>query len=95
MSSALTRSREAIMTAFTTLTATPALASAGSNAVLFAVVLGVVVVALLIGAFWWGSRRVARRRRPVGDPAQAHPEAARDDSWTTPDADPDLGDSRR
>ena len=42
----------------------PALASAGSNGVLFAVVIGVVVVAVLIGAFWWGSRRVARRRRP-------------------------------
>ncbi|MFF5973315.1 DUF6479 family protein [Streptomyces sp. NPDC012769] len=73
----------------------PVLASAGSNAVVFAIVIGVVVVAVLIGAFLWGSRRVARRRRPVGDPTQAHGRRGRDDSWTTPDEDQDLGDSRR
>ncbi|MEU6982549.1 DUF6479 family protein [Streptomyces sp. NPDC046324] len=84
------------MTASTAITATPALAaSAGSNAIVFAVVIGVVVVALLIAAFWWGSRRVARRRRPAGDPTQTNATAPRDDSWTTPEADRDLGDSRR
>ncbi|MFF7813504.1 DUF6479 family protein [Streptomyces roseolus] len=66
-------------------TAAPALASAGSNALGFALVIGVVVVVLLLGAFWWGSRRVARRRRPVGDPAASQPAAPRDDSWSTPD----------
>ncbi|MFC8954263.1 DUF6479 family protein [Streptomyces sp. NPDC057101] len=76
------------------LTPGPALASAGSNAVWFAIAIGAVVVLLLLGAFWWGSRRVARRRRPVGDPTQAAGRAGRD-SWTTPDDDPDLGDSRR
>ncbi|MFF3320151.1 DUF6479 family protein [Streptomyces sp. NPDC003035] len=76
------------------LTPGPALASAGSNAVLFAVLIGVVVVAVLLGAFWWGSRRAARRRRPVGDPTQGSTQHGRD-SWTTPDDDPGLGDSRR
>ncbi|MFF1508636.1 DUF6479 family protein [Streptomyces sp. NPDC058326] len=76
------------------LTPGPALASAGSNAVLFAVAIGVVVVVLLLSAFWWGSRRVARRRRPVGDPTQGNAAADRD-SWTIPDDDRDLGDSHR
>ncbi|MCT4353546.1 DUF6479 family protein [Streptomyces sp. Je 1-79] len=83
------------MTVATTLTASPALASAGSNAVIFAIVIGVVVVALLIAAFWWGSRRAARRRHADADPTRTTAQGARDDSWTTPDADPDLGDSRR
>ncbi|GGY36971.1 DUF6479 family protein [Streptomyces omiyaensis] len=61
------------------------LASAGSNALGFGLAIGVVVVALLLGAFWWGSRRAARRRGPVGDPAGTRPEAPRDDSWSTPD----------
>ncbi|MFG3343563.1 DUF6479 family protein [Streptomyces sp. NPDC048018] len=68
----------------TDLAAMPVLASAGSNGVLFAVVIGLVVVALLVGAFWWGSRRVARRRRPVGDPTEAGTKAGRD-SWASPD----------
>ncbi|MFF7176916.1 DUF6479 family protein [Streptomyces sp. NPDC008121] len=77
-----------------TFAAAPALASAGSNGVLFAVLIGAVVVILLLAAFWWGSRRAARRRRPVGDPTQSQAGAGRD-SWTTPEADDDLGDSRR
>ncbi|MEU9851690.1 DUF6479 family protein [Streptomyces sp. NPDC047974] len=66
-------------------TAAPSLASAGSNALGFALVVGLIVVALLLGAFWWGSRRVARRRRPVGDVTAPRPGAPRDDSWSTPD----------
>ncbi len=62
-----------------------ALASAGSNAVGFALVVGLIVVALLLAAFWWGSRRVARRRRSVGDATASQPGAPRDDSWSTPD----------
>ncbi|MFJ5709440.1 DUF6479 family protein [Streptomyces sp. NPDC093105] len=62
-----------------------ALASAGSNALGFALAIGVLVVALLLGAFWWGSRRVARRRRHLGDPTRTQPRAPRDDSWSTPD----------
>ncbi|MEV5970374.1 DUF6479 family protein [Streptomyces sp. NPDC051921] len=67
--------------------AVPVLASAGSNGVLFAVAVGIVVVLVLLGAFWWGSRRVARRRRPVADPTGADRADARADrdSWTTPD----------
>ncbi|MFJ3583594.1 DUF6479 family protein [Streptomyces sp. NPDC090127] len=84
----------AITSAVSPVPSEPALASAGSNGVLFALVIGVVVVALLIGAFWWGSRRVARRRRAVGDPTQANAQPGRD-SWTTPDDDQNLGDSRR
>ncbi|MER5737668.1 DUF6479 family protein [Streptomyces sp. NPDC002262] len=60
------------------------LASAGSNALGFGIVIGLVVVALLIGAFWWGSRRVARRRT-TGDATRVQPGAPRDDSWSTPD----------
>ncbi|MBT2442957.1 hypothetical protein J7E93_23180 [Streptomyces sp. ISL-36] len=80
--------------------AAPALAAAGSNALLFAVAIGVVIVGVLIGAFWWGSRRVARRRRPVGDPTRTQtppqpPAEPGRDSWSTPDDDPDLGDSHR
>ncbi|MET9350094.1 DUF6479 family protein [Streptomyces termitum] len=48
--------------------ASPLAASAGMNAVGFAVVLGLVVVAVLVAAFWWGSRRAARRRHPVEEP---------------------------
>ncbi|MER5309316.1 DUF6479 family protein [Streptomyces sp. NPDC002773] len=76
------------------LTPGPALASAGSNAVWFAVAIGAVVVILLLAAFWWGSRRVARRRRSVGDPTQAAGRPG-SDSWTTPEHDRDLGDSQR
>ncbi|MEU2117529.1 DUF6479 family protein [Streptomyces sp. NPDC016459] len=72
----------------------PALASAGSNGLWFAVAIGAVVVILLLAAFWWGSRRAARRRRPVGDPTAASGRSGRD-SWTTPDDDPNLGDSSR
>ncbi|MFJ9574912.1 DUF6479 family protein [Streptomyces sp. NPDC101191] len=68
----------------TALAAVPALASAGSNGVLFAVVIGVVVVAVLLGAFWWGSRRVARRRRAAAGPVPVDARAERG-SWTTPD----------
>ncbi|MEU2543907.1 DUF6479 family protein [Streptomyces roseolus] len=73
------------MTSATLYTAAPSLASAGSNALTFGLVIGLIVVALLIGAFWWGSRRVARRRRAVGDPTASQPGAPRDDSWSTPD----------
>ncbi|GGT85792.1 MULTISPECIES: DUF6479 family protein [Streptomyces] len=73
---------------------TVTLAAAGSNALLFAVAIGVVIVGVLLGAFYWGSRRAARRRRPVGDPTQANARHGRD-SWSTPEHDPDLGDHRR
>ncbi|MFG2872459.1 DUF6479 family protein [Streptomyces sp. NPDC048338] len=69
-------------------------AAAGSNALFLAVAIGIVVVGVLLASFWWGSRRVARRRRPVGDPTLAKPQPG-GDSWTTPDDDPNLGDSRR
>lgn len=82
----------------TGIAALPVLASAGSNAVLFAIGLGIVVVALLIGAFWWGSRRVARRRRPAGGPVPTDTRStdtrAGSDSWKTPD-DPDTRGSGR
>ncbi|MEU3604676.1 DUF6479 family protein [Streptomyces sp. NPDC035033] len=70
------------------------LASAGSNALGFGLVIGAVVVVLLLAAFWWGSRRVAHRRRPVGDPTRTQPGAPRDDSWSTPDERKDGGDGR-
>ncbi|MFF8609702.1 DUF6479 family protein [Streptomyces sp. NPDC015346] len=73
---------------------TVTLAAAGSNALLFAVAIGVVIVGVLLAAFWWGSRRAARRRRPVGDPTQTNARHGRD-SWTTPDHDPDIGDHTR
>ncbi|MFD8013775.1 DUF6479 family protein [Streptomyces sp. NPDC058955] len=69
------------------------LASAGSNALVFALVIGVVVVALLLGAFWWGARRTARRRRSLGDPTRTLPQAPRDDSWSTPEERRDGDDS--
>ncbi|MFF9852505.1 DUF6479 family protein [Streptomyces litmocidini] len=68
----------------TGIAASSVLASAGSNAVLFAVGLGIVVVALLVGAFWWGSRRAARRRRSDVDPLHTDAGAKRE-SWTTPE----------
>lgn len=82
------------MTSAPLYTAAPALASAGSNALGFALVIGLIVVAVLLGAFWWGSRRVARRRRSVGDTTAAQPGAPRDDSWSTPDERREDGDRR-
>ncbi|MFF2998173.1 DUF6479 family protein [Streptomyces sp. NPDC057950] len=53
-------------------------------------VAGLVLAALLIGAFWYGSRRVARHKDPGAAPADQNPRAAaRRDSWQTPDDDTD------
>ncbi|MFF9343791.1 MULTISPECIES: DUF6479 family protein [unclassified Streptomyces] len=71
------------MTSFLPYASADPLASAGSNALGFGLVIGLIVVALLIGAFWWGSRRVARRRA-TGDATRVQPGAPRDDSWSTP-----------
>ncbi|MFI8509810.1 DUF6479 family protein [Streptomyces sp. NPDC085460] len=80
------------MTSASLSTAAPVLASAGSNALAFGLVIGAVVVALLLAAFWWGSRRAARRRRSQADPTAAQPAAPRDDSWSTPDERREHGD---
>ncbi|MCY0943009.1 MULTISPECIES: DUF6479 family protein [Streptomyces] len=65
------------------------LAADGSTS-LFLIVAGVVVAALLIGAFWYGSRRAAKLKDPGARPADQSPQAqARQDSWQTPDEDPD------
>ncbi|MFB6526215.1 DUF6479 family protein [Streptomyces sp. NPDC056399] len=67
---------------FSTATASE-LAASGSPALLL-LLIGVAVAVLLIGAFWWGSRRVARRRASVGV-GQPPAAEARRDSWTAPD----------
>ncbi|MEU9415087.1 DUF6479 family protein [Streptomyces sp. NPDC051000] len=64
--------------------------AADASSSLFLLVAGVVVAALLIGAFWYGSRRSARRKDPGAAPMDQSPQAAaRQDSWQTPDEDPE------
>ncbi|MFD5323546.1 DUF6479 family protein [Streptomyces sp. NPDC127092] len=46
------------------------LAASGTPSLLM-ILVGLVVVLVLLGAFWWGSKRVARRRRPTGEVRQA------------------------
>ncbi|MGW0363877.1 DUF6479 family protein [Streptomyces sp. NPDC002990] len=64
-------------------------ASESETAPLLLIVVGVAVAALLLAAFWWGSRRVARRRRPSASPQEAP--QPRQNSWQTPQDDPELG----
>ncbi|MEU3690436.1 DUF6479 family protein [Streptomyces narbonensis] len=63
------------------------LAVSGSSSLLL-ILVGVVLVAILIGAFWWGTRRLARSRRSarVAQPPAAE---ARRDSWEAPEDRPD------
>ncbi|MGG8407860.1 DUF6479 family protein [Streptomyces sp. 12297] len=57
---------------------------------LFLIIVGVLVAALLIGSFWYGSRRLARRADPGVRPAEQPPRArAREESWQSPEDDPD------
>ncbi|MFE4547922.1 DUF6479 family protein [Streptomyces sp. NPDC056785] len=68
----------------------PHVLAADSSSSLPLIVAGVVLAALLIGAFWYGSRRTARRVDPGARPADQNPRAAtRQDSWQTPNDDPD------
>ncbi|MFJ9342261.1 DUF6479 family protein [Streptomyces sp. NPDC101733] len=56
---------------------------------LLLIIVGVVVAALLLAGFWWGSRRAARRRKPPVEPLQGT--QPRQDSWQTPQDDPEQG----
>ncbi|MGW5851034.1 DUF6479 family protein [Streptomyces sp. NPDC055254] len=65
------------------------LAASGSSS-LYLIIAGVAVAALLIAAFWYGSKRTARRKDPGARPVDQNPQAqARQDSWHTPEDDPD------
>ncbi|MET9465465.1 MULTISPECIES: DUF6479 family protein [unclassified Streptomyces] len=65
------------------------LAAEGSSS-LFLLLAGVVLVVLLIGAFAYGARRRTRGTDPGTNPTGQNPQArAHQDSWQTPDDDPD------
>ncbi|MBT2449780.1 hypothetical protein J7F03_22420 [Streptomyces sp. ISL-43] len=71
------------------MTASVPLAATGSSS-LFLIIAGVIVAALLIAAFCYGTRRTARRSDPGARPADQSPQArARQNSWHTPEDDPE------